>query len=629
MPRSGREPALLAGVVAAALSFPSAPLDAAGVVGDGTSGSCTEAAFAAALAGGGTVTFSCGASPVVIPLTSTKTLTAASTTIDGGGLVTLDGGNAVRVLSTSYQTSLTVRNLTIRNGRATDYGAAIRCAFQPPGTAALTVENVVFQDNRCTQAGADVGGGAIYVLGGVAVVRDSTFAGNQGGNGGAIGYLGSSNQSPPNGLAVERCSFTGNSTLPKAGGNGGHGGAIYVDGSGGGLIAITDSTFASNGSAGLGGAIHTWFYGVPSGMTIARTTFRDNATQDNGGAIFHMNGSLSITQSTFDSNTTVGQGGALWMSDGGGGTPATVTNSTFTGNSATGVRPNDGSKGLGGAIVQNGGTLVLASVTIAYNHADWVGGGIVGGSTSATTLRGSIVANNTADNGGNPWNIQKNCSSTLGDGGGNVQWPTLNPFDGNDRRCALGVTFVEPLLGPLGANGGPTETMALQPLSPVLDSVPGGCPAGFPATDQRGVARPQGAACDPGAYERVAAPMRLHTLSPCRIVDTRGAEGPALSPGPDRTFEAAGRCGVPASAGAVAVNVTAVDAGAAGNLRFYPAGTSVPLTSTLNFRAGQTRANNTILSVGSLGRFSVKTDLPPSTVHLVVDVVGWLETPPE
>ena len=608
-----------------ALVVAALPVAGAGVVGDGTPGSCTEAAFTAALSGGGTVTFACGASPVVVPVTSTKTLTAASTTIDGGGLVTLDGGNAVRVLATSYQTSLTVRNLTIRNARATDFGAAIRCAFQPSGTAALTVENVVFQDNRCTQGGADVGGGAIYVLGGVAVVLDSTFTSNQGGNGGAIGYLGSSNQSPPNGLTIERCAFTGNATLPKVGGNGGHGGAIYVDGSGGGLIAITDSSFTSNTSTGLGGAIHTWFYGVPSGMSIARTTFRGNATQDNGGAIFHMNGSLAIERSTFDSNTTVGQGGALWMSDGGGGTPATITNATFTGNQATGVRPNDGSTGLGGAIVQNGGTLSLTSVTIAYNHADWVGGGIVGGSTTATTLRGSIVANNTADNGGNDWDIQRNCSSTLGDGGGNVQWPTLNPFDGNDRRCALGVTFVAPLLGPVGANGGPTETMALQPLSPVLDSVSGGCPAGFPATDQRGIARPQGTACDPGAYERVAAPLRLHTVAPCRIVDTRGAEGPALSAGPDRTFEVAGRCGVPVSAGSAAVNVTAVQSGAAGDLRLYPAGMTVPLTSTINFRAGQTRANNAILALGSLGRFAVKTDLPPGSVHLVVDVVGWLE----
>ena len=166
-------------------------LRAGGVVGSGTPASCTEAAFAAALVGGGSVTFDCGAAPVVVPITSTKTLTAAATTIDGGGKVTLDGGNAVRVLATSFQTSLTVRNLTIRNARATDYGAAIRCAFQPSGNPALTVENVVFQDNRCTQGGADVGGGAIYVLGGVAVVRDSTFTGNQGGNGGAIGYLGS------------------------------------------------------------------------------------------------------------------------------------------------------------------------------------------------------------------------------------------------------------------------------------------------------------------------------------------------------------------------------------------------------------------------------------------------------
>lgn len=55
-----------------------------------------------------------------------------------------------------------------------------------------------------------------------------------------------------------------------------------------------------------------------------------------------------------------------------------------------------------------------------------------------------------------------------------------------------------PLLGPLAGNGGPTQTMALQAGSPAID---GGDGAGCPATDQRGVPRPGGAACDVGAFE--------------------------------------------------------------------------------------------------------------------------------
>jgi len=55
------------------------------------------------------------------------------------------------------------------------------------------------------------------------------------------------------------------------------------------------------------------------------------------------------------------------------------------------------------------------------------------------------------------------------------------------------------LLGPLGDNGGPTPTHALLPSSPAIDAAD---PALCPATDQRGVARPQGAACDVGSFER-------------------------------------------------------------------------------------------------------------------------------
>ena len=66
-------------------------------------------------------------------------------------------------------------------------------------------------------------------------------------------------------------------------------------------------------------------------------------------------------------------------------------------------------------------------------------------------------------------------------------------------RDALGRIFLDPLLGPLQDNGGPTFTHALLPGSPAIDHIPAeNCEV---TTDQRGVARPQGAACDIGAYE--------------------------------------------------------------------------------------------------------------------------------
>jgi hypothetical protein len=228
-------------------------------------------------------------------------------------------------------------------------------------------------------------------------------------------------------------------------------------------------------------------YGLPSALVIEDCTFASNVGTTNGGAIFHMNGRLTISGSTFSGNTVVGQGGALWEGEADPGqTPVAITSSTFAGNSATGIRPNYGSSGLGGAIRDNGNPTALTHLTIVGNHADWVGGGIVGGSHA--TLRASIVADNTAANGGNPWNIQKNCSRTLADGGFNLQWPTLNPTDSNDKRCAASATFASPQLGPLAANGGPTPTIAPLYGSPAIDVVASGCPP--PATDQRGYARP-------------------------------------------------------------------------------------------------------------------------------------------
>ncbi len=70
------------------------PVQAAGVVGNGTAASCTETAFADALAVGGNITFNCGAAPATIVFTFFK-MVLTSATIDGGGLITLSGGNAV------------------------------------------------------------------------------------------------------------------------------------------------------------------------------------------------------------------------------------------------------------------------------------------------------------------------------------------------------------------------------------------------------------------------------------------------------------------------------------------------------------------------------------------------------
>ncbi|HVS00376.1 MAG TPA: hypothetical protein VMW27_27365, partial [Thermoanaerobaculia bacterium] len=125
---------------------------------------------------------------------------------------------------------------------------------------------------------------------------------------------------------------------------------------------------------------------------------------------------------------------------------------------------------------------------------------------------------------------------------------------------------------------------------------------------------------------------RFFTVPPCRLVDTRGPEGPTghprLVPNATRTFPVAGLCGIPAGAKSVALNVTVVLATGTGHLRLYPAGIAAPSASTLNFSSSQARANNAIIPLGESGEVDVRCDMPGSTSggpHMLLDVVGYFQ----
>src|SRR5262245_7351491 len=115
------------------------------------------------------------------------------------------------------------------------------------------------------------------------------------------------------------------------------------------------------------------------------------------------------------------------------------------------------------------------------------------------------------------------------------------------------------------------------------------------------------------------------TVAPCRVFDTRGAAAPALAAGTTRSFPIAGACGVPATARSVSANVTVTQPTALGDLRIYPAGTPRPGVSTINYQAGQTRANSLAISLGSAGDLAVRCDQSSGTVHLILDVYGYFE----
>jgi glucose/arabinose dehydrogenase len=127
-----------------------------------------------------------------------------------------------------------------------------------------------------------------------------------------------------------------------------------------------------------------------------------------------------------------------------------------------------------------------------------------------------------------------------------------------------------------------------------------------------------------------AAPTQYFTVTPCRLVDTRQAAGPtggpALAGGASRSFVATGACGVPAGATAVALNLTVTNPTAAGSLTVYPAGMTVPATSTLNFSGGQTRANNGLTQLGPAGDLAILCAMPAgSTADVIVDLVGYFQ----
>ncbi len=133
-----------------------------------------------------------------------------------------------------------------------------------------------------------------------------------------------------------------------------------------------------------------------------------------------------------------------------------------------------------------------------------------------------------------------------------------------------------------------------------------------------------GSACQPAP-----GPLSFYTLPPCRLVDTRNpagpAGGPALQPAGHRTFVLAGACGIPSTARALALNATVTQPTAAGDLRLYPSDQPAPGSSTLNYGAGQTRANSAVMPLSaSTGAIQVQSD-GAGTVHLILDVTGYFQ----
>jgi len=185
--------------------------------------------------------------------------------------------------------------------------------------------------------------------------------------------------------------------------------------------------------------------------------------------------------------------------------------------------------------------------------------------------------------------------------------------------------------GPIAAGGG-TVTITIQ--ATINAGTPGGTAVSNQGTvnhdsNADGVNDVQVLTDDPG-LPGLSDPTvfytssRFYTLDPCRLVDTRSTNAPALGPG-SRSFTLAGACGLPADARAVSLNVTITGPTQPGDLRIYPADASLPLVSTINYSPGQTRANNAVASLSASGALAVQCDQAAGTVHLIVDVNGYFK----
>ncbi|MEA2563680.1 MAG: hypothetical protein QOH06_5184 [Acidobacteriota bacterium] len=116
----------------------------------------------------------------------------------------------------------------------------------------------------------------------------------------------------------------------------------------------------------------------------------------------------------------------------------------------------------------------------------------------------------------------------------------------------------------------------------------------------------------------------FYTLTPCRFLDTR--IGSPLQSGVTRLVTLDGACDIPANARALAVNVTAITGSGPGGMVLFPGNYPIPGTSTINFAAGATRANNSIipLSADGTGKLAILATVQGNgAVHATIDVFGY------
>ena len=400
-------------------------------------------------------------------------------TVEGNGR-TINGNGRYRIFVVAESGNLTLTNARLVQGKAQD--------GDPP-----CVSGESWTDS---DGGAICNRGALTVLG-------SSFLDNAAKSGGAIYNSGRAN--------ISDSSFTGNRVVLD-------GGAIQNNE---GTLAVSDSAFSQN-FAHQGGAVFNW--GDGARLSISASSFVDNYA-DRGGAAFN-DGEANFSASSFDLNRASQEGGAIWN----GGTTR-VSGSSFNGNYAE----------AGGALSSSGQTdvvLIVSSSSFNGNSADYGGAigfqaeasisdssfhsntaSVTGGAISAWgegNISNVVVANNSANTGGGLYvrddrrSVVRVRNSILADnrGGDCVNEIDLDESLNNiikDGSCldSTGIQ-ADPMLGEwVEATEESTGYFPLLAGSPAIDAA---ADWACGETDQLGVARPQGSACDIGAVEYAETP---------------------------------------------------------------------------------------------------------------------------
>jgi CSLREA domain-containing protein len=444
-----------------------------------------------------------------------------TTTINGSGSATtiIDGGDIDRVFHTVMGPGLTLNGVTVQNGDAQgSNGGGISSGGQ------VTLNNSTLTSNEGDQGagieapnillnashvdgntGTDQGGGLWWCCSAAAfTITDSTvdnnFADDQGG--GVFQCCGDFT------LNITNSSVSGNEATDQGGG------VFFCCGDTDTNITITGSTIDNNTAADQGGGFFYCCGGEGSDtIDLVNSSFSGNDAASDGGGIFVCctasgGTTTTITGSTIANNTTTGggEGGGIYV-DG----DASITNSTIHNNTAS----DDG-----GGIMCGEANLSLTNVTITDNTTQVFdsGGGV---NCSEFEALNTIIAGN-VDTGG----VAPDCIGTLNSLGNNLIQDVTGCTIAGDT--AGNITGVDPALGDLADNGGPTLTRAVNPGTPAYNT---GRNAGCPATDQRGVARPQEGTCEIGAYEfQVITPSPspapgTPTQAPAALPPTGGTQG--------------------------------------------------------------------------------------------------------